>query len=206
MTISKHRLGASVALRLSLFALVAVTLCPLVAGAQQKPPVKPTTKPLDAPAAGVTPAPAPSITAGPQKVDGASPAWTVTCVSHARAVPMDCALEQRLFAKETGQLLSVTVVSVPGASRQPTLVLQLPTGLALQDGVSVTIDDGPARPVALQSCDGRGCFASLAIQPDLLEAMRAGKVMTVRAVSGAHETLAFPHMLTDFGAAYDAAK
>jgi invasion protein IalB len=205
MTVPNDRACASVALRLRRFALLAVTLCPFAAGAQPKPPAKPATKPLDAPTV-VAPAPAPSIPAGPQKVNGASPAWTVTCVSHARAVPVDCALEQRLFAKETGQLLSVAVVSVPGANRQPTLVLQLPTGLALQDGVSVTIDDGPARPAVLQSCDGRGCFASLAIAPDLLEAMRAGKVMTVRAVSSAHETLAFPHMLTDFGTAYDAAK
>ena len=205
MTVFEFRAGPSPVRRLRRFVLLAVTLCPLAAGAQQKPSAKPAPKPLDAPAI-VAPAPVPSIAAGPQKVNGASPAWTVTCVSHARAVPVDCALEQRLYAKETGQLLSVAVISVPGANRQPTLVLQLPTGLALQDGVSVTIDDGPAHPVALQSCDGRGCFASLAIHPDLLDAMRVGKVMTVRAVSGAHETLTFPHMLSDFGTAYDAAK
>jgi invasion protein IalB len=142
----------------------------------------------------------------PQKVNGASPAWTVTCVSHARATPVDCALEQRLFAKETGQLLSVAIISVPGAGRQPTLVLQLPTGLALQSGVSVTVDNGAPHTVPLQSCDGRGCFASTPVSTELLSAMQHGKVMTVHATSGSHEPLSFPHMLTDFSTAYDAAR
>lgn len=201
ITVFSHRVGASLAPHLRFFTLLAVTLCPLAASAQQKPPTK-----LPAAPAVAAPVPAPPVPSGPQKLNGAAPAWTVTCVSHARAAPVDCVLEQRLFVKESGQLLSVAVVSVAGANRQPTLVLQLPTGLVLQDGVTLAIDDGAARPVPLQSCDGRGCFASLPIQPDLLEAMRAGKVMTIRAVSGAHEGLAFQHMLTDFGTAYDAAK
>lgn len=200
MTAYTDRRGPSALLPLLVCLTLGIIAAP--AGAQQEPVAKPAAQAPDAQAA----APPPSLPPAPQKVNGASPAWVVACVSHARAIPADCTLEQRLFAKETSQLLSVAVVSVPGATRQPTLVLQLPTGLALQDGVSLTIDDGLARSVALQSCDGRGCFASLPIQPDLLEAMRAGKVMTIRAVSGAHENLAFPHMLTDFATAYDAAK
>jgi invasion protein IalB len=196
-----------------------VLLTPVATVAQQRPatrapaapaaplaaaPAAPTAAPPAAPNV-ATPAAAATL-AGPQKLDVASPAWTVTCVSHARAVAADCAVEQRLFAKESGRLLSVAVVSVPGATHQPVLIFQLPTGLSLQEGVWVAIDDAPGRPLALQSCDGRGCFVSLPLLPDLLRAMQAGQVMTVRAVSAAHESLLFPHMLTDFAPAFEAAR
>ncbi|MAM75446.1 invasion associated locus B family protein [uncultured Tistrella sp.] len=155
----------------------------------------PATKPADAPAP-----------AEPQKVDGSAPAWTVTCVSRGRAAQADCTMEQRLFNSDNGQLMSVAVVSVPGESRKPELVLQLPTGLTLTEPVTLAVDDGTPVPVTVRSCDGRGCFAALPLGNDLLKAMRAGKVMSVRAVAGNGAVLTFPHMLIDFTAAFDAVK
>ncbi len=164
----------------------------------------------DKPASTAVPAPEPppavvAAPAGPQKV-GAAPAWTVTCISPARAVAADCTLEQRLFAKETGRILSIAVVEVPGATRQPTLMVRLPTGLALQEAPTLVIDDTKPQPMAFQSCDANGCYATLMINPALLDTLKTGRVMTVRALSIGHETLAFQHLLTDFPAAYAAAQ
>ncbi len=182
--------------------LTGACLAPVGAMAQKTPTQPPIPTPTQAPAD--KPAAAASPTAEPQKLNGAAPAWTVTCVSPGRAVAANCAMEQRLFAKESGNLVSVVVVSVPGATRQPILWLQLPTGLALQESMTLTIDAEAPRPLAVQSCDERSCTISLPVAPDLLAAMKKGRVMTVRAVSAKREPLAFPHALTDFAASYDA--
>lgn len=176
--------------------LIAACLSPMGAAAQQK---------AAAPASAVAPA-ASQNPGDPLKLNTAAPAWTVTCVSSGRAVPANCAMEQRLFAKETGRLLSVAAVSVLGATRQPVLWLQLPNGLALQESVTLTIDSEPARPLAVQSCDERSCTISLAVTPDLLAALKKGRAMTIKALSAAREPLAFPHMLNDFAASYEAAQ
>lgn len=70
---------------------------------------------------------------------------------------------------------SAAVIVIPGNTRQPVLYLQLPNSLALQQGVSMSIDDGPVAPPLLQSCDGNGCYATLTLTPGLLESMKTGK-------------------------------
>jgi invasion protein IalB len=152
------------------------------------------------------PAPAAAAAAEPEKVNSARPAWTVACFSASRAAAPDCKIEQRLLAKETGRLLSAAVIDIPGATRKAVLLMQLPNGLALQEDVSLSIDDGAAMPLILQSCDGSGCYATLALTPALIEAMEKGKVMTVKATAANREPLVFRHLLTDFATAYEAAK
>ena len=78
---SGRRLGRGGRIVLALF-LTAACLWPMGAAAQQKAagPTAVAAKPGD-----------------PEKLNTASPAWTVTCVSSGRAVPANCAMEQRLF-------------------------------------------------------------------------------------------------------------
>ena len=142
----------------------------------------------------------------PEKLNNAMPAWTVSCASPARAVAPDCKLEQRLFARESQRLLSAVVIVIPGNTRQPVLYLQLPNGLALQEGVSMSIDAGPVAPPQLQSCDGSGCYATLALSPALLESMKAGKGLTVKVSAANRELLTFQHLLADFSPAFESAK
>lgn len=142
----------------------------------------------------------------PEKLNNAMPAWTVNCASSARAVAPDCKLEQRLFAKETQRLLSAAVIVISGNTRQPVLYQQLPNSLALQPGVSMSIDDGPVAPPLLQSCDGNGCYTTLTLTPGLLESMKTGRVMTVKATSANRDALIFQHLLSDFSSAFESAK
>lgn len=156
--------------------------------------------------AGAMAQPGPAAAAEPEKVNSAQPAWTVTCFSRSRAAPPDCRIEQRLFVKQTGRVLSVAVINVPGRTRKPELVMQLPNGLALQAGVSPSIDGGPATPLALQTCDNTGRYATLALTHALIEAMEKGKVMAIKATAANHQPLVFEHLLTDVRVAYEAAK
>ncbi len=148
------------------------------------------------------------LAAGTQAAEPSpAPAWVVSCVSASRAAPADCKIEQRLVAQETGQSLSLAVVSVPGATRKPVLQFLLPTGLSLPEGVTLKIDDGKPVAVPLQFCDGSGCLASLPLTPALVDSLQKGKTLTVQAVAGgSRQPYAFNHVLTDFAAAWGAAK
>lgn len=202
------------------FGVVALML-PLIAGGivafgelaigQQKPKAPATARAaIPTPA---TPAPTPaaasalvSAPAAPEKLNNTTPAWTVSCVALSRAAVPDCRIEQRLFVKETGRAISIAMVDVPGATRQPVLLMHLPNSLALQDGVALSIDGGAATPLLWQSCDGNGCHATLALTPALIDAMKNGKVLAVRVVAANQEVLTFQHLLTDFALAFEAAK
>lgn len=142
----------------------------------------------------------------PQKVDGQKPAWSVTCLSSARLAPPDCKIEQRLLVRETGRTLSLAVVDVPGTTRKPVLWLQLPNAIALQTGVSLVVDNGAVAPVPVQSCDGNGCYASMALSDRQIAAMQAGSTMEIRAATAGGQPLIFRHLLADFATAYGAAK
>ncbi len=139
----------------------------------------------------------------PEKLGGAR-AWAASCVSKSRSAAVDCKAEQRLVAKETGRTLAVAMVDVPAATRKATLILHMPTGLALQEGASLTIDGGDATPLLWQSCDGSGCYATTALTPTLVEAMKKGTSMVVKAALVNREPVVFPFLLTDFSASYDA--
>lgn len=170
-----------------------------------RPPAPPAPPPAAASTAPATPPPAAARPA-PEKPSGAAPAWAVTCVSKARSAAVDCKAEQRLFAKETGRLLAIAMVDVPGATRQAALILHLPTGLALQEGASLTIDGGQATPLPWQSCDASGCYAKTTLTPALIEAMKKGTSMVVKAASASGGPMVFQFVLTDFAASYEAAQ
>jgi invasion protein IalB len=193
-----------VALTLALIAGGVGAVVELASGQQKPSAAAPKAAPkataaIEAPAAVVAPV-------APEKVNNTMPAWTVGCFSASRAAAADCKIEQRLFIKETGRALSIATIDIPGATRKPVLLLHLPNGLALQDGVSFSIDGGAATPLLLQSCDGNGCYATLALTPAVLETMKTGKVMAVKAIAANREVLTFQHLLTDFAPALAAAQ
>ncbi len=190
----------TVCIRLLILAVVSLP-SPLLA--QQKPGTKPPSAAVpSSPAREPVPAVTAPVAVDPKKSN--APAWTVGCASRVRGGAADCSMEQRLFDQASGRLLSVALFNVPGSTRQPMLVLQLPIGLSLPDGVSLTIDELPARPVAFQSCDARGCLASIPVTPEFLAALKQGKAMTVRAVSVSRDVMIFPHSLSDFSVSFDA--
>ena len=160
----------------------------------QAPPAKPA----------AAEAPPPAVARPASETPGSTPAWAVSCVSKARSVAVDCKAEQRLVAKETGRPLAIATVEVPASTRKATLILHMPNGLALQDGVSLTIDGGNATQLLWQSCDGSGCYATTVLTPTLVEAMKKGTSMVVKAALVNHEPVVFPFLLTDFSASYEA--
>jgi invasion protein IalB len=148
------------------------------------------------------PAPAPSGTPAPP----AQPGWAARCSSPSRDAPLECAMEQNAILTKTGQLVVLVNIRVPGDTRAPIALVQLPLGLNLQAGAKFQVDDGKSADLPIQTCENRGCYASVPISPETLNALRAGKQLKISFQDLGKETITIPLSLNDFTAAYDKIK
>lgn len=130
------------------------------------------------------------------------PGWSARCSSASRGSALECAIEQTAVMTRTGQLIVLVNVRVPGDTRAPVLLVQLPLGLNLTAGAKVQVDDGKSIDLPVQTCEARGCFANTPVAPDLLAAMKSGKQLKVSFQTLAKETIAIPMPLGDFATAY----
>ena len=147
-----------------------------------------------------TPTPSPSAAAPAQ------PGWAARCSSPSRDAPLECAIEQSAILTKTGQLVVLVNIRVPGDTRAPIALVQLPLGLNLQVGAKFQVDDGKSSELPIQTCENRGCYASVPISPETLNALRSGKQLKIVFQDLAKETIAIPLPLNDFVAAYDKIK
>ena len=175
-------------------ALVALAATP-GSFAQQTPKAK------AQPQAQATPTPSPSSTSAP-----AQPGWAARCSSASRDAPLECAMEQNAVLSKTGQLVVLVNIRVPGDTRAPIMLVQLPLGLNLQAGAKFQVDDGKSADLPIQTCENRGCYASVPLSSETVNALRAGKQLKIIFQDLAKETIAIPMQLTDFSAAYDKIK
>ena len=150
-----------------------------------------------------TPAPSPSSTPAPPPPQ---PGWAARCSSPSRDAPLECAMEQNAILTKTGQLVVLVNIRVPGDTRAPIALVQLPLGLNLQVGAKFQVDDGKSTDLPIQTCENRGCYASIPISPETLNALRAGKQLKISFQDLAKETITIPLSLNDFSAAYDKIK
>jgi invasion protein IalB len=179
----------------AMVAILAALTATSVANAQQAPKAKGPAAPA------VTPTPAPSATSAP-----AQPGWAARCSSPSRDAPLECAIEQNAILTKTGQLVVLVNIRVPGDTRAPVVLVQLPLGLNLQAGAKFQVDDGNSTDLPIQTCENRGCYASLPIPADTLNALRSGKQLKIMFQDLARETITIPMPLNDFAAAYDKVK
>jgi invasion protein IalB len=172
-----------------------------VAFAQQPP--KEAAKAKGQPQTQTQATPTPSPTAAPAPTQ---PGWVARCSSPSRDAPLECAMEQSAVLTKTGQLVALVNIRVPGDTRAPIALVQLPLGLNLQAGAKLQVDDGKSVDLPIQTCENRGCYASLPVSPEMLNAMRAGKQLKIVFQDLAKESIAIPMSLADFTAAYDKIK
>jgi invasion protein IalB len=182
---------------LAIVAALAAFAASPVSFAQQAPKAK------AQPAAQATPAPSPSATPAPAP---AQPGWAARCSSTSRDAPLECAMEQNAILSKTGQLVVLVNIRVPGDTRTPIALVQLPLGLNLQAGAKFQVDDGKSVDLPIQTCENRGCYASVPLSAESVNALRAGKQLKIIFQDLAKETIAIPMPLNDFAAAYDKIK
>jgi invasion protein IalB len=170
--------------------------------AQASPPAK---KGAPAPVAAQA-APAPSATPQADPNAPPPPGWIARCAAASREAPLECAVEETAVLQKTGQVIVLVNIRVASDTRQPVALVQLPLGLNVPVGGKMQVDEGKTYDLQIQTCENRGCYASLPIAPDMLAALRTGKQLKVSFQNLGKETISIPMPLADFAAAYDKIK
>lgn len=180
--------------KLAMVAVIAMVAATATSFAQQSPKAKTPAQ--------TQPAPPPSSAPSPQQAAG----WAARCSSPNRDAPLECAMEQTAIHTKTGQLVVLVNIRVPGDTRTPIALIQLPLGLNLQAGAKFQVDDGKSIDLPIQTCENRGCYASFPIAPETLNALRSGKQLKIVFQDLSKETITIPLPLNDFSVAYDKIK
>jgi len=115
-------------------------------------------------------------------------------------------MEETAVLAKTGQLVILVNIRVPSETRAPVILVQLPLGLNLPAGIKLQVDEGKTADMQIQTCENRGCYASLPVSSDLLAALKSGKQLKVSFQNLGKETITVPMPLEDFPAAYEKIK
>ena len=134
------------------------------------------------------------------------PGWAARCTSASRGAPLECAMEQTAILSKTGQLIVLVNVRIPADTKTPVALVQLPLGLNLPAGAKLQVDEGKIIELQIQTCENRGCYASIPIAAELLAALKSGKQLKVSFQNLGKENIAIPMPLADFAATYDRIK
>src|SRR5690349_11423715 len=89
--------------------------------------------------------------------------WSSNCSASARNLPLECAIEQRAFMHQSGQLVAVISIRVPSDTKKPVAMIHAPLGLFLPAGITVDVDGDMAQNYSFQTCNARGCYAGFPI-------------------------------------------
>jgi len=140
-----------------------------------------------------------------QSTDQTSPAdnnWASGCTASTRSGPLDCSAAQQVIDANTGRLRALLRVRVPGDTKSPVMLVQMPLGLYLPGQLTLSVDGAAATTVAFQTCDASGCYAGMEVTPTLLSTMLKGQTLTLQAQDQARESISVPIALAGFAKAY----
>lgn len=113
-----------------------------------------------------------------------------------------CTVEHTiLLAKTRQRLVTVTFKTEPDSSL-PALMIQLPLGLFLPDGVEFQVDALDSQHLPIQTCNEKGCYAGSTVSREMLASLMAGEGLTVTFRNLAKEVMTVPVPLAGFGPAY----
>ena len=128
--------------------------------------------------------------------------WSARCISATRDAPLNCQIEQRAVVTETGQLLLLVTIAVPGDSRQPVITIRTPLQLFLPAGVRIDVDGRNAEKLEFRTCDQQGCYVRNPISNATLDAMFKGLKLNIILENLNNQQLTVPMSLSGFTEVY----
>lgn len=150
--------------------------------------------------AAATPAKADAAPSKPAEPQALQIPWRVNCASVTGQ--MACEAEQTLTIKKTGQLLLKVSVRIPEKSKTGAIMLQLPHGMFLPDGITLEIDGKDPTKEPVQTCDQKGCYVGLALDDALLQRMQSGTTFSITFKNLQKNDIKIPVTLSGFKEAY----
>ena len=150
-----------------------------------------------------------SVPQAQEQVIGGDPApanaWATSCGSAARAAPATCQLSQRAISSQNRRLLAAVTLRFP-AGGDPGLVITAPVGVSLRAGVTFDVDGGAKQTLPYEVCDRDGCYASVPLSAELLNALQAGQKLNIAVENPQKQVATIPLSLAGFTAAYNSVR
>jgi invasion protein IalB len=101
-------------------------------------------------------------------------------------------------------IVAAQLVEMEGETTK-VLRITLPFGLAVQQGIRLTIDQDPPMPGAFVTCmplaPNMGCVSQYDATPDLVTKLKKGQTLTIQAINLQNQIITFPLALADFAKA-----
>lgn len=126
--------------------------------------------------------------------------WLVNCASVTGQ--MACEAVQRLTIQKTGQLLLSVSIRIPPKSKDAAMMIHLPHGMFLPEGVVLAIDGKEQKKEPVQTCDPQGCYVGMPIEGGLLKSLQEGKMLSVSFKNLQKQDIKLPISLSGFKEAY----
>lgn len=126
--------------------------------------------------------------------------WVVNCASVTGQ--MACEAVQSLTIEKTGQLLLAVSIRVPQGSKTAAMMLHLPHGIFLPDGIALSIDGAAGQRQPVQMCDQKGCYVGLPLDEAFLKGLQTGKTLAITFKSLEKKDIMVPITLGGFKEAY----
>lgn len=129
--------------------------------------------------------------------------WQVSCSALDQG--KRCSMVQQQTNSKSRQRVLTIELQRNGDGMQGALVL--PFGIALENGVTLQVDEAPAgNPLRFRTCVPAGCLVPLSFDAALVEALGGGGALKVNAVSDGDKSVAFSISLKGFSAAHNRIK
>lgn len=128
--------------------------------------------------------------------------WRVNCTKAADGKSSDCQMSRSMVLADSKQLLSRFTVNLFASSPNLSFLLQLPHGIYLPEGVSLSIDDLEPRTEPVQTCDPAGCYVGLGADRAFLTALQRGSILKVSFQNIGRNTVVINFPLDEFTTAY----
>jgi len=141
-----------------------------------------------------------AVPPGPSSLQETYRNWNVVCVQ--QEAQRRCVLAQQLSQQDGRRVLAFELSTDDGVETA-TGMLVLPFGLALDEGVTLTVDDAAPERVRFSTCLPVGCLVPLTLAAPALAQLRAGRALNLAvAASDTGDVVEFTISLDGFGAAF----
>lgn len=90
-----------------------------------------------------------------------------------------CVVTQEMFNEEGRFLASVALQITPGTPVRRRLVVNVPLGMWIEDGIQIRVDQGQVVRTHFGTCLANGCFGAIDVPDALINQLRRGRVLQV---------------------------
>jgi invasion protein IalB len=115
-----------------------------------------------------------------------------------------CNISQSMRNEESKQTLLVAIARPPQGD--PQILIRLPLGVILTEGVGIKVDDGPGARIPFIQCLPNGCQTIVPMQADTITRMKSGNTLNLSFVAPGGGVITAPMSLKGFTAGFDSLK